>query len=66
MLLLDKVVTIAGRPATTLSTKEYVNGVRLTSTQAPVIDHYLSPAPTCFGAATGQSVSEQVDQYASR
>jgi len=50
MLLLDKVVNIAGRNSADPS-REYVNGLRLTSTQAPVIDHFLSSNSTVFGAA---------------
>ena len=50
MLLLDKVVGIAGRNSSD-PTREFLNGVRLTPSQVPIVDHFLSDNPTTFGSA---------------
>ena len=35
----------------TQNTRDWTGGLRLTPNQVPVIDHWISPDPTAFGAA---------------
>ena len=51
MMLLDKVVAIAGRNSMGDPSREYYGGLRLTNTQTPIIDHFRTTSSTTFGAA---------------